>query len=211
MSSPYYYLVAAVRPPPRYLSRFSTHVNACSLIFLGSLFLAFVSPLPTPPPLPPARYVTFSVFLFGMYARYPIRDPFYLVSILSFSGARKVHSSGVSRFRAFPLFRRVRVYHLLLSLSFSLFIYPPSLSLLLLTLPSPDSVLCSSNSWHFVTSPVGDPRKYDTLDSLPLPTLIQHAARERRTARSSGPVNGYGRCSLEHEDPPVKQYSAKFL
>lgn len=54
MSSPYYYLVAAVRPPPRYLSRFSTHVNACSLIFLGSLFLAFVPPLPTPPPLPPA-------------------------------------------------------------------------------------------------------------------------------------------------------------
>lgn len=32
-------------------------------------------------------YVTFSVFLFGMYARYPIRDPFYLVSILSFSSA----------------------------------------------------------------------------------------------------------------------------
>lgn len=85
--------------------------------------------------------MTFSVFLFGMYARYPIRDPFYLVSILSFSGARKVHSSGVSRFRAFPLFRRVRVYHLLLSLSFSLFIYPPSLSLLLLTLPSPDCSL----------------------------------------------------------------------
>lgn len=33
-------------------------------------------------------YVTFSAFLFGMYARYPIRDPFHLVSILSFSAAQ---------------------------------------------------------------------------------------------------------------------------
>lgn len=31
---------------------------------------------------------------------------------------------------------------------------------------------------HFVTSPMGYPWKYDTLDSLPLPTLIRHAARE---------------------------------
>lgn len=35
----------SARPQLRYLSRFSTHVNARSLIFLGSLFLAFVPPL----------------------------------------------------------------------------------------------------------------------------------------------------------------------
>lgn len=45
---------AATPSSPRYLSRFSTHVNACSLIFLGSLFLAFVPPLPMPPLPPPA-------------------------------------------------------------------------------------------------------------------------------------------------------------
>lgn len=73
------------RPRPRYLSRFSTHVNARSLIFLGSLFLAFA--LPSRVSARATRYVTFSVFLFGMYARHPIRDPFYLVSILSFSAA----------------------------------------------------------------------------------------------------------------------------
>lgn len=68
---PPYCLVAAAAnlPPLRYLSRFSTHVNARSLIFLGSLFLAFVLPLcarardPPPPPALrdifrfPCRYV----------------------------------------------------------------------------------------------------------------------------------------------------------
>lgn len=77
------FIVFAPRCPPyscvaaAALSRFSTHVNARSLIFLSSLFLAFV-----PPSARAIRYVTFSVFLFGMYAQYPIRDPFYLDIVL---------------------------------------------------------------------------------------------------------------------------------
>lgn len=102
----------------------------------------------------------------------------------------------------FALFRSSAAFAFTTYFSLSLSLSIPLLSHSYSSRSLPQTVLCSSNSWHFVTSPVGDPRKYDTLDSLPLPTLIQHAARERRTARSSGPVNGYGRCSLEHEDPP---------
>lgn len=45
----------AARPRLRYLSRFSTHVNARSLIFLGSLFLAFVPPSRASTPRDPLR------------------------------------------------------------------------------------------------------------------------------------------------------------
>lgn len=64
-----------------------------------------------------------------------------------------------------------------------------------------------SNSSHSIPSPVGDLWKYDTLDSLPLPTLIRHATRESGTARSSSPANGYGRCSSERESPSQTIFS----
>jgi len=101
------------------------------------------------------RYVTFPVFLFGMYARHPIRDPFYLISILSFSGAQSAF------FGRLPFSRP-----------------PRSLPRFFVAVPQiPGTSL--PRRWAIL-------RKYDTLDSPPLPTLIRHAARERRTARSSG-------------------------
>lgn len=75
------------RPGLRCFSRFSTHVNARSLIFLSSLSL--VRPTNAREcSCDPSAVTTFSVFLFGMYVRYPIRDLSYLVSILSFSVAQ---------------------------------------------------------------------------------------------------------------------------
>lgn len=58
--SPVSSLLLCQRPRLRYLSRFSTHVNARSLIFLGSLFLAFV---------PPSRASARAI-------RHPLRDIF---------------------------------------------------------------------------------------------------------------------------------------
>lgn len=76
--------VAAAAPIP--LQVFHARKRAFS--YFPPLFLAFVSPMRGRALARSAtRYVTFSVFLFGMYARYPIRDPFYLVFILSFSTA----------------------------------------------------------------------------------------------------------------------------
>lgn len=107
------------------------------------------------------RYVTFPVFFFGLRT---LGIWYVIRSTLSRYCPlllRKVHSSGISfRFR----------YHS--SSPFARFSLP------IPQIPS-----------HFVTSPMGDPWKYDTLDSLPLPTLIRHAARERRTARLSDPAN----------------------
>lgn len=100
-----------------------------------------------------------SRFPFRMYARCLIRDPFYFVSILSSFVAQSAFLGHLFPFS----------YH---SSPFARF-----------SLPIPQI------SNHFVTSPMGDPWKYDTLDSLPLPTLIRHAARERRTARLSDPAN----------------------
>lgn len=136
-----------------------------------------------------------------MYPRYAIRDPFYLVSILSFSLPRKMHSSDVCHFGSALFSVCVCLPHSYLFLPLKAFKRLPSLSLLVFfKFPA---------LRYFVYGRSFAPRKYDTLDSLPLPTLIRPAAREWRTTRSSKLANGYGRCSFERESP-VKQYSVKF-
>lgn len=143
-------------------SRFSTHIYVC----INARSLIFLD-LPfsrvrreRAPAIRRTRYIVISRFPFRMYARCLIRDPFYFVSILSSFVAQSAFLGHL-----FP------------------FSYHSSSPFARFSLPIPQIPN------HFVTSPMGDPWKYDTLDSLPLPTLIRHAARERRTARLSDPAN----------------------
>lgn len=86
------YTATAALPSPRPISLqvFRARKRALSYFARLSFFLAFVPPAGEAAASASARairYVTFSAFLFGMYVRYPIRDPRYPVSILSSSVA----------------------------------------------------------------------------------------------------------------------------
>lgn len=175
----------AARPRLRYLSRFSTHVNARSLIFLGSLFLAFV---------PPSR---------ASAPRYPLRDIFRF----PFRYVRSVSDTwSVLPCLDIVLFCRAKCI-LLASPVFAPFFFPPFPSRLLYA-PLP---YFSSNSWHFVTSPDGRSSKIRYARFPPITRVNSGTQLESGEPQDRRDLaNGYGRCSLERESP-VKQYSTKFL